>query len=169
MKYTYPAGFLACIIAANWAIETFGIIPIGFGLMAPAGVYFVGIAFTLRDTTQRTLGKGWTLAAIAAGTILSAFVSPQFAVASGAAFALSELADFAVYTPLRKRGWVRAVVASNVVGSIVDSALFLWLAFGSLEFVTGQVTGKLYMTAAAIALIGVWRAGPRAEAARVAV
>lgn len=150
----YPILFLATIVAANWAIETYGIVPIGFGLMAPAGVYFVGLAFTLRDVTQRTLGKSWTIAAIIAGAGLSYLVSPQFAVASGAAFLLSELADFAVYTPLAERRWLAAVAASNVVGTIVDSALFLWLAFGSLEFISGQVVGKFYMTAAAVAVIG---------------
>ena len=48
------------------------------------------------------------------------------------AFLVSELADLAVYEPIRKRGWLPAVVASNIVGICVDSALFLWLAFGSL-------------------------------------
>ena len=39
----------------------------------------------------------------------------------GTAFLLSELADFAVYTPLAERRWLTAVVASNIVGTIVDS------------------------------------------------
>ena len=63
-------------------------------------------------------------------------------VASTTAFLLSELADFAVFTPLQKRGLVLAVLASGVVGLIADSILFLWLAFGSLEFLDGQVLGK---------------------------
>ena len=29
----------------------------GFGLMAPAGVYFAGLAFTFRDLTQEKLGR----------------------------------------------------------------------------------------------------------------
>ena len=70
----------------------------------------------------------------------------------GSCVLFSELADFAVYTPLQV-GWLRAVVASNIVGAVVDSALFLWLAFGTLDFITGQVVGKLYMTAAAIVVI----------------
>ena len=40
---------------------------------------------------------------------------------------------------------------------IVDSALFLWLAFGSLEFLQGQIVGKLWMTALAVAIIFAWR------------
>ena len=41
--------FVATVGGANWALATFGIVPIGFGLSAPAGVYFAGIGFTLRD------------------------------------------------------------------------------------------------------------------------
>ena len=66
-------------------------------------------------------------------------------VASAAAFLLSEFADFAVYTPLARRRLVAAVVASSVVGLVVDSIVFLWLAFGSLEFLIGQIIGKLWM------------------------
>jgi uncharacterized PurR-regulated membrane protein YhhQ (DUF165 family) len=49
------------------------------------------------------------------GAGLSALVSPQFAVASGIAFLVSELADLAVYTPLRQRNWLAAVALSNTV------------------------------------------------------
>lgn len=155
----FLALYLATIVAANWAIQTFGVVPVGFGLMAPAGVYFVGAAFTFRDLAHEAVGRKWIVGAILVGAALSAFVSPQFAVASGVAFLLSELADFAVYTPLRERGWLRAVALSNVVGLVVDSALFLWLAFGSLEFLTGQIVGKAWMTLLAIGLLwGVRRA-----------
>ena len=43
------------------------------------------------------------------------------------------------------------------MGTLVDSALFLWLAFGSLAFLSGQVVGKLWMTALAVGLIMLWR------------
>jgi uncharacterized PurR-regulated membrane protein YhhQ (DUF165 family) len=79
----------------------------------------------------------------------SAFVSPQFAVA----FLLSELADYAVYTPLREKNWLSAVALSNTVGLVVDSVIFLSLAFGSLEFLPGQVVGKAWMTGAAVVLL----------------
>ena len=54
-------------------------------------------------------------------------------LASGVAFLLSEFADLGVYTPLARRRLVLAVVASSVVGLVVDSIVFLWLAFGSLD------------------------------------
>ena len=153
----YLIAYIATIFAANWAIQAWGIVPVGFGLYAPAGVYFVGLAFTLRDLTQEALGKAWVVGAILIGAALSALVSPQFALASGAAFLLSELADFGIYTPLRRRNWLGAVALSNTVGLVVDSVLFLWLAFGSLDFLAGQIVGKAYMTILAVGVLWVIR------------
>ena len=89
-----------------------------------------------------------------AGAALSGAVAPpQLIMASAAAFLLSELADFAVYTPLQSRGLVLAVLASSVVGLVVDSVLFLWLAFGSLDYVAGQILGKLWMVLLALPVV----------------
>ena len=149
--------YLATVVLANVAVVLWGIVPVGFGLYAPAGVYFAGLAFTLRDTTQDALGRKWVVAAILIGAGLSALLSPALALASAVAFLASELADFAVYTPLRERRWLTAVAASNVVGAVLDSAIFLWLAFGSLAFLPGQVLGKLLMTALAVTALAVAR------------
>lgn len=153
----YLLGYIATIVLANWFIQAFGIWPIGFGLYAPAGVLWVGVSFTMRDLTQEALGKRWVLLAILIGAALSAFVSLQFALASGVAFLVSELADFAVYTPLRARNWLGAVALSNTVGLVLDSALFLWLAFGSLDFIWGQIVGKGYMTILAVFILWIVR------------
>ncbi|HQX63876.1 MAG TPA: VUT family protein [Thermomicrobiales bacterium] len=150
-------GYIATVFAANWAINRFGVVSVGLGLVAPAGVYFAGLAFTLRDITQDTLGRSWVLVAILVGALLSALVSTQFALASATAFLFSELCDFAVYTPLRERNWIGAVAASNVVGLVTDSVLFLWIAFGSLEYLSGQIVGKIWMTLLAVGVLMVWR------------
>lgn len=160
MKVALIALYALTVVAANAAIALFGLVPVGFGLLAPAGVAFAGLALTLRDAVQEHAGRAWSVAAILAGALLSALLSgPQLAVASGAAFLVSELADLAVYTPLRRRTWAGAVLASNAVGLVIDSALFLWLAFGSLEFLAGQVVGKTWVTLATVALLLVWRRG----------
>ncbi len=151
--------YIGTIVGANWAIGTFGVIPVGFGLMAPAGVLFAGLAFTLRDLTQERLGKGWTVGAILLGAGLSAFLSPALALASGVAFLVSEGCDFAVYTPLRRRNWPLAVLSSNTVGLLLDSVIFLALAFHSLTFLPGQILGKVYMTALAVPLLWGLRRG----------
>jgi uncharacterized PurR-regulated membrane protein YhhQ (DUF165 family) len=150
--------YIGTVVAANWAIQRFGFVPVGFGLLAPAGVYFAGLAFTLRDLSHETLGRQWVVAAILVGAALSWLISPAFAVASAVAFVVSELADFAVYAPLRKRHWLGAVALSNTVGLVLDSILFLWLAFGSLAFLAGQIVGKGWMTAVAVLLLGGARA-----------
>lgn len=154
--------FVGTVWFANWLLAKYGVVNIGFGLAAPAGVFAVGIAFTLRDIVHRALGRGAVLACILAGCVLAYLIEAggtipgglvPIAVASAAAFLFSETADLAVYTPLEHKSFLGAVAASNVVGAVVDSALFLWLAFGSLEFMQGQVFGKLYMTVLALPLL----------------
>ena len=96
--------------------------------------------------------------AILAGAAVSALVAPPaLAVASGVAFLLSELADMAVYTPLRERRLGLAVLASGIAGAAIDSAVFLWLAFGSLAYLDGQIVGKLWASLAAFLFLLVWR------------
>lgn len=144
-------------MAANFTVAHYGLAPVGFGLMAPAGVYVAGLAFTFRDAVHERFGWRGAAVAVVAGSALSVAISPALAVASGTAFLFSEMADLAVYEPLRSRGLLLAVAASNVVGLLVDSALFLWLAFGSFDFMAGQVVGKLWATAAALVFIAARR------------
>jgi len=157
-------GFIATIFMANWAIRQFGPVPVGFGLLAPAGVYFVGVAFTLRDIVHDTLGRVAVVAAILLGAAASAVVSREFALASGVAFLVSEALDLVVYTPLRDRGrWLLGVALSNTVGLLADSILFLWLAFGSLAFLPGQLVGKAWMTLLAVVLLFGWKSWSRSR------
>jgi queuosine precursor transporter len=159
--------FLGSIPLANWMIGHVGtvcvpqgpcLVPVAPGVMAPSGVLTVGAALVLRDIVQRCLGLPIGLSAIAFGTALSAFVAPgSLVLASGVAFALSELADFAVYTPLQRRHLVLAVTLSSAVGLVVDSVVFLSLAFGSLEFLAGQIIGKLWAVLVAIPLVRLLR------------
>ncbi len=161
--FFYLAGFGASIPFSNWMLGHVGVVcpehgpcllPVAPGILAPSGVLVVGIALVLRDLVQRRLGKGWTLLAMALGALLSAVLAPPpLVIASGGAFAISELADFAVYTPLQRRGLVLAVLASSIVGLVVDSVLFLQLAFGSLDFLRGQVLGKMWMVLLSLPLV----------------
>jgi hypothetical protein len=111
--------------------------------MAPSGVAMIGLALVLRDLVQRRLGVGASALAILVGAAISAALAPPaLVIASAAAFLLSELADMAVYTPLQRRRLVLAVALSSVAGLVVVSVVFLLLAFGSLDFLAGQVIGK---------------------------
>lgn len=159
----FLAAYIACIPAANWMIGNVGtvcvadgpcLIPVAPGLMAPSGVLMVGLALVLRDLVQRRLGIGYGLGAIATGTAVSGLLAPlPLVVASTSAFLLSELADFVVYTPLQKRRLVLAVLLSGIVGLVADSLVFLWLAFGSLDFLAGQIVGKLWTVLLALPAI----------------
>jgi uncharacterized PurR-regulated membrane protein YhhQ (DUF165 family) len=122
--------------------------------MAPSGVLMIGIALVLRDLVQRRLGVAAASLAILAGAALSALLAPPaLVIASAVAFLLSEFADLAVYTPLARRGLVLAVVTSGVAGLVVDSIVFLWLAFGSLVFLPGQIVGKAWMVLLSIPFV----------------
>jgi hypothetical protein len=48
---------------------------------------------------------------------------------------------------------VTAIVASSVVGLVVDSAVFLHLAFGDLSFLPGQILGKFWMVLLTIPVV----------------
>jgi uncharacterized PurR-regulated membrane protein YhhQ (DUF165 family) len=159
----YFIAFAAMMPIANWLIGNIGttcipdgpcLIPVGFGLMAPSGVIMVGLALVLRDQVHEKLGAKWAAVAIAVGAALSFATSPaQLAAASAIAFAIAEIADLAVYAPLRAKGRSLAVAASGAVGAVFDSVLFVWLAFGSLEFSTGTIVAKLYASAAFAAFL----------------
>ena len=95
------------------------------------------------------------VAAILIGAVISGAVTPPaLVVASATAFLFSELADFAVYTPLQERRLLTAVLASSFGGLVIDRVVFLYLAFGSLEFLLGQVLGKGWMVL--LALPALW-------------
>lgn len=161
--WLFLIGFGLCIPAANWLIGHAGtvcvpggpcLIPVAPGIMAPSGVLMIGLALVFRDLVQRRLGLRFAFAAIAAGTAFSALLAPPALVlASAAAFLVSETADLAVYTPLQKRGLVLAVLASSVIGLVLDSVVFLTLAFGGLAYLPGQVIGKAWMVLAALPLV----------------
>lgn len=163
LSYGALAGFAATIPAANWLIHNAGtvcvpdgpcLIPVAPGLMAPSGVLMIGLALVLRDVVHEKLGTILALAAILLGAVLSGAVAPPaLVIASAAAFLLSELADMTVYAPLRRRNLVGAVVLSGVVGAAVDSVLFLYLAFGSLDFWAGQMVGKMWAVVFAVPVL----------------
>ncbi|MEU1883405.1 VUT family protein [Streptosporangium sp. NPDC020072] len=155
-------GYLATIVAANWATSRYGMIGVGFGLTATAGTFAAGGALLLRDVVQDAFGRAAVLAVVLAGALLSYLLAtPVLALASGAAFLLSETADMVVYTPLRERGFVRAVLASNLVGAVADTVVFLALAgFPIWAALPGQLVGKAWMTLVPLAvmlLVRGWR------------
>jgi uncharacterized PurR-regulated membrane protein YhhQ (DUF165 family) len=153
------AVFAAAAVLANWLTTVFGFVPVGFGFAATAGTYAAGVALVARDFIHETSGLRGVAVAVGIGTGLSLILTdPAIAVASGVAFLVSEVADTFVYAPLRERRWRLAVIASSVVGAIVDTLLFLSLAFGLAaltgEAVGGQLVGKVLWVAVPVAIVG---------------
>lgn len=144
------AAYIGSIVAANWLTATFGLVPIGFGLLVTAGTFAAGIALVARDGVQQTSGKAWVIGAILVGAALSYFTSsPALAIASGLAFLVSELVDLGVFTPLRDRSLAGAVLLSSVVSAPVDTVLFLRIAGFPLTWqaVLGQFLVKTAIAA----------------------
>ena len=134
--------YLGSIVVANLLVLNFGIIEVA-GLTFPAGAAAVGFTFTARDLVQRRYGKWGCWAWMLAAAAISALFSPTLALASLGAFVVAEGLDWAVFTatPLSFRG--RAIF-SNIVGTPLDSVVFVYLAFGPIwEAMWGQTLVKL--------------------------
>jgi uncharacterized PurR-regulated membrane protein YhhQ (DUF165 family) len=152
--------FAASVLAANWMTARWGLVSVA-GVSFTAGTLAAGLGFGLRDACHEAGGWRVAVAAILTGAALSYFVSPSLAVASAVAFLLSELADLAVYQPLRRRRWVLAVVASNLLGALIDTVVFLHLAgFPIRDAIAGQMLAKAAMILPAIPAVR-WARGRR--------
>ena len=154
------AVYVGAIVLANYFIVhglPFGLstptpfgtytVPVGFGLVAPAGVYVAAVTFPARDVVQRAGGRLLGIAAILIAGLVSWWVSsPAIAVASAGTFLISESFDFAVYTPLQRRWFVPAVIASGIVAAVVDSLIFLkWAGIPYSGNLAGLIVGKLWI------------------------
>lgn len=139
--------YIAAVILPNLLIQWLGIIDFAPGratLEAPAAVLAVGLALVARDVLHEVAGFAWVIVSILIGTTLSAVLTDntRVAVASGAAFLLSELLDLGIYERLRGRGWAPAALVSSYAGAVLDSIVFLAIAYGSMHFLPGQWLGK---------------------------
>jgi uncharacterized PurR-regulated membrane protein YhhQ (DUF165 family) len=145
-------------------------------LSAPGGTYLIGLALALIEIAHHTaptrregwqnaqvmIGCGFAASALLAGYIAiidasrSAFPGQHFeeladtwriVVGSLAAFAVSETVDNTIGAWMRGRypDSVR-VISTNLVSAPLDSLVFLTLAFGSLQFIGGQIVAKLAAT-----------------------
>ena len=127
--------------------------------MAPSGVLLIGLSLVLRDFVHETSGAIAAMVAIAIGCLLSFTTSPPaIALASAVAFGVAETADLIVYARLRAASKPMAVLASQIVGAVIDSSLFVLIAFGSIEFAAGTTWAKVWAGfAVALALAAINR------------
>jgi uncharacterized PurR-regulated membrane protein YhhQ (DUF165 family) len=146
--------YLALVILANWLASAY-VVSVGFGRVAPAGVFCIGGVLVLRDWLQQLRGLLWTMPLVYAAGLISWGVGDaagwtsleKIAVASVVAFTISETVEAIVFTPIRNRSLTLGVALSGTIGNAIDSYVFLSLAFGSLTFFLGQFIGKSEMIA----------------------
>ena len=154
-RYLFLAtSYFGLVVLANWLASRY-VISVGFGRVAPAGVFCIGGVLVLRDWLQQLRGLMWTMPLVYAAGLASWGIGDaagwssleKIAVASVVAFTVSETVEAAVFTPLRTRSLTLGVALSGTAGNALDSWLFLQLAFGSQAFFTGQFIGKGEMIA----------------------
>src|SRR5690606_18757618 len=115
------------------------------------GAFTYPLAFLITDVMNRVYGAATARKVVLAGFVTGVIcslvgtqiigefgplVTWRIAVASGVAFLTAQLVDIAVFNRLRAGRWWRAPLASTLVGSALDTALFFTIAFSAgLAFV----------------------------------
>lgn len=142
MTYFLVSLYAAAIIAANLLVAQFG------PSITPINAFFlIGLDLALRNYLSLKINR-YQMAAMILGTgTLSYLITPatgMIAVASGVAFTLAALADWATFNTVQGQ-WMKRNLAGNSVGALVDSVIFPTLAFGSLMpmIVLAQFTAKV--------------------------
>ena len=142
------------------------------------GAFSYPLVFLVTDLSNRALGPqaarrvAW--AGFAVAVLVSLWLAPwRIALASGAAFLFSQLMDVAVFNRWRRQSWWKAPFIGSLVASVVDTAVFFFLAFAGLgpdwlQLAGGDLAVKAVMAVLLLApyrallpRLPVWAAAPR--------
>lgn len=130
----------AIVVASNILVQFL------FGQWLTWGAFTYPLAFLVTDVMNRVYGAGparrVVLVGFAVGLICSLIgtqiigefgplVTLRIALGSGLAFLIAQLLDVAIFSALRDGRWWRAPLASTLIGSTVDTALFFTIAFSA--------------------------------------
>lgn len=120
------------VVASNYLVQ----FPINDWLTLGAFTY--PVAFLVTDLTNRAVGAAsarkvaWIGFAIA--VLVSLALAPwRIAVASGAAFIVSQLLDISVFNRWRQQSWWKAPLIGSALASVIDTVIFFSLAFGGTD------------------------------------
>jgi len=159
MNVKFSALYIVLIVAVNWGFSVVPLVDMPGGEKWPPLSLIVGFIFVARDFAQREIGHRVIIAMLIAAALSYVMASPFVAVASLAAFLVSEFADWAVYS-FTGKPFSQRVLISSAVGTPLDSVVFLW-GIGHLS-----VTGFAAMTASKmLGAVAVWWLMRRREAA----
>ena len=126
MRYKFTTLYIALIVVVNYAFTVVSLVKLPDGTMWPPVSLLVGFVFVARDFAQRKIGHKVLLAMLVGVAISYFMANPFVATASAAAFLISELVDWAVFT-YTKRPLSQRILFSSLLGAPVDSAIFLGL------------------------------------------
>ncbi|MCH2067117.1 queuosine precursor transporter [Shimia sp.] len=152
MKTTYLPGIIAMaaiVVASNILVQFL------FGQWLTWGAFTYPLAFLVTDVMNRVYGAPAARKVVFAGFIVGVIcsfigtkimlegdgftypaVTLRIAIGSGLAFLTAQLLDVAIFDRLRAGAWWRAPLASTLIGSSVDTAIFFTVAFsGALSFI----------------------------------
>lgn len=130
----------AIVLASNILVQFL------FGQWLTWGAFTYPLAFLVTDLTNRLYGvqaaRKVVAAGFAVGLVCSAIgtqivgefgplVTWRIALGSAVAFLTAQLVDVAIFDRLRQGAWWRAPLASSVIGSALDTALFFTIAFSA--------------------------------------
>ncbi|MDO8420320.1 MAG: VUT family protein [Rubrivivax sp.] len=129
------------------------------------GAFSYPVVFLVTDLTNRALGPdaarrvAWIGFALAVAVSL-ALAPWRIALASGSAFILSQVLDIALFNRLRRLSWWKAPLIGSLVASVIDTAVFFFLAFAGTDLDwTLLAAGDLGVKAAmAVLLLAPYRA-----------
>ena len=128
-----PVLAMACVVVlSNWAVQY----PINDWLTWGAFTY--PVVFLVTDLTNRALGPdaarrvAWAGFAVAVAVSL-ALAPWRIALASGTAFIVAQWLDINTFNRLRQMSWWQAPLIGSFIASVIDTALFFFLAFYGTE------------------------------------
>ncbi|OSQ46132.1 queuosine precursor transporter [Marivita geojedonensis] len=138
------------IAMANIVVASNILVQFLFGNWLTWGAFTYPLAFLVTDLMNRLYGPGPARQVVFAGFVVGVFcslvgtqiqgefgplVTFRIALGSGLAFLTAQLLDVAVFDRMRSGAWWRAPLASTLIGSSLDTALFFTIAFsGALSF-----------------------------------
>jgi uncharacterized PurR-regulated membrane protein YhhQ (DUF165 family) len=137
--------YAAAIVAVNWMFMAIAPWPTPLGDLYLANIV-VGFVFVLRDYAQREIGHYILFATAAAGVLTWFMVDQAIAVASVTAFMLSETADWAVYS------WLRRPLSQRI---LISSAVAVPLDTFAFQYLAGYLTPAAFMTEVTSKALGV--------------
>ena len=184
MLYVIIALFTAVDVVSN--VIASKLVAIG-PLVVPAASFLFPLAYTLIDLVNRSLGKAgarWVAVGAFAGNVVLVVATtiaialppapfwanqqayaivlgaaPRLVVASWAAYLVSSMTDVELFARLASWSLWQRVIASNAISLLVDSILFVGIAFGpQAQIIGSQYLVKLVMTVLSLPLILLARA-----------